>query len=234
MTDHRGRQSALHRAADRISHCRPREAHRRRARSCRPAEVADKRVDDFFARHAAAARTCRDSDEGRADRHSRRADVGARSARHGANFSAIIRSFKSEGVSVLLSSHLLERVQSVCDRVALFSRRPIALMGSVGELGREVLGGGYRGRHRGGRRGARRTARAHSRRQRRREDRHRQASPARRPRRAAGSGGGSGGDAGPPRNFSASTSRASRRSTPAISRPSPAKRGHRKETRHAA
>jgi ABC-2 type transport system ATP-binding protein len=33
----------------------------------------------------------------------------------------IIRSFKAEGVSVLLSSHLLERVQSVCDRVALFS-----------------------------------------------------------------------------------------------------------------
>jgi ABC-2 type transport system ATP-binding protein len=55
----------------------------------------------------------------------------------------IIRGFKSEGVSVLLSSHLLERVQSVCDRVALFSRGKIALMGSVAELGREVLGGGY-------------------------------------------------------------------------------------------
>ena len=34
----------------------------------------------------------------------------------------IIRGFKSEGVSVLLSSHLLERVQSVCDRVALVHR----------------------------------------------------------------------------------------------------------------
>ena len=56
---------------------------------------------------------------------------------------AIIRGFKSEGVSVLLSSHLLERVQSVCDRVALFSNGRIALMGSVAELGREVLGGGY-------------------------------------------------------------------------------------------
>jgi ABC-2 type transport system ATP-binding protein len=55
----------------------------------------------------------------------------------------IIRAFKSEGVSVLLSSHLLERVQSVCDRVALFSAGKIALMGSVAELGREVLGGGY-------------------------------------------------------------------------------------------
>ena len=56
---------------------------------------------------------------------------------------AIIRHFKAEGVSVLLSSHLLERVQSVCDRVALFSAGRIALMGSVSELGREVLGAGY-------------------------------------------------------------------------------------------
>ena len=55
----------------------------------------------------------------------------------------IIRGFKSEGVSVLLSSHLLERVQSVCDRVALFSAGKIALMGSVSDLGRQVLGGGY-------------------------------------------------------------------------------------------
>ena len=55
----------------------------------------------------------------------------------------IIRGFKTEGVSVLLSSHLLERVQSVCDRVALFSSGRIALMGSVADLGRQVLGGGY-------------------------------------------------------------------------------------------
>ena len=55
----------------------------------------------------------------------------------------IIRGFKSEGVSILLSSHLLERVQSVCDRVALFSAGKIALMGSVSDLGRQVLGGGY-------------------------------------------------------------------------------------------
>jgi len=55
----------------------------------------------------------------------------------------IIRGFKGEGVSVLLSSHLLDRVQSICDRVALFSGGRIALMGTVSELGREVLGGGY-------------------------------------------------------------------------------------------
>jgi ABC-2 type transport system ATP-binding protein len=55
----------------------------------------------------------------------------------------IIRRFKAAGVSVLLSSHLLERVQSVCDRVALFNAGRIALMGTVPELGREVLGAGY-------------------------------------------------------------------------------------------
>ena len=55
----------------------------------------------------------------------------------------LIRALKANGVSVLLSSHLLDRVQSVCDRVALFSAGKIALLGSVAELGRQVLGGGY-------------------------------------------------------------------------------------------
>ncbi len=55
----------------------------------------------------------------------------------------LIRSFKAHGVSILLSSHLLDRVQSVCDRVALFNEGRIALMGTVSELGRQVLGGGY-------------------------------------------------------------------------------------------
>ena len=56
----------------------------------------------------------------------------------------IIRDLKHRGVSVLLSSHLLERVQSVCDRVALFNQGNIALIGTVPELGRQVLGGGFR------------------------------------------------------------------------------------------
>jgi ABC-2 type transport system ATP-binding protein len=55
----------------------------------------------------------------------------------------MIRALKREGVSVLLSSHLLDRVQSVCDRVALFQSGKIALIGSVAELGRQVLGGGF-------------------------------------------------------------------------------------------
>ena len=40
----------------------------------------------------------------------------------------IIRDLKDHGVSVLLSSHLLDRVQSVCDRVALFARGNICLL----------------------------------------------------------------------------------------------------------
>jgi ABC-2 type transport system ATP-binding protein len=56
----------------------------------------------------------------------------------------IIRGLKQHGVSVLVSSHLLERVQSVCDRVALFNQGNIALIGTVAELGRQVLGGGFR------------------------------------------------------------------------------------------
>ena len=55
----------------------------------------------------------------------------------------LIRSLKAQGVTILLSSHLLDRVQSICDRVALFNLGQIALMGTVGELGSQVLGGGY-------------------------------------------------------------------------------------------
>jgi ABC-2 type transport system ATP-binding protein len=55
----------------------------------------------------------------------------------------MIRALKREGVSVLLSSHLLDRVQSVCDRVALFQAGNIVLIGTVAELGRQVLGGGF-------------------------------------------------------------------------------------------
>ena len=55
----------------------------------------------------------------------------------------MIRSLKRDGVAVLISSHLLERVQSVCDRVALFQTGHIALIGTVPELAYQVLGGGY-------------------------------------------------------------------------------------------
>ena len=55
----------------------------------------------------------------------------------------IIRDFKNRSVTVLLSSHLLDRVQSVCDRVALFSEGDIVLLGTVDELGRQVLGANF-------------------------------------------------------------------------------------------
>ena len=55
----------------------------------------------------------------------------------------MIRALKRDGVAVLVSSHLLERVQSICDRVALFHAGRIALLGTVPELARQVLGGGY-------------------------------------------------------------------------------------------
>jgi ABC-2 type transport system ATP-binding protein len=55
----------------------------------------------------------------------------------------MIRGLKKSGVAVLLSSHLLDRVQSVCDRVALFNRGKIALMGTVVELANQVLGAGH-------------------------------------------------------------------------------------------
>ncbi|HEY4136798.1 MAG TPA: ABC transporter ATP-binding protein [Alphaproteobacteria bacterium] len=55
----------------------------------------------------------------------------------------IIRGLKGDGVSVLLSSHMLNQVQSICDRVLLFNRGRIALQGTVAELSRQILGGGY-------------------------------------------------------------------------------------------
>src|SRR5262249_12405659 len=56
---------------------------------------------------------------------------------------AIIRNLQHRNVTALLSSHLLDRVQSVCDRVALFSHGNIVLLGSIDELGRQVLGGNF-------------------------------------------------------------------------------------------
>jgi len=56
-------------------------------------------------------------------------------------FLELIRSLKQEGMTILLSSHLLDLVQSACDRVALFHRGRIGLTGRVDDLLRDVLGG---------------------------------------------------------------------------------------------
>src|SRR5262252_6553799 len=58
-------------------------------------------------------------------------------------FLGMIRSLKDDGTAVLLSSHHLDQVQSVCDRVALFNQGRIALSGSVADLAQRVLGGGH-------------------------------------------------------------------------------------------
>jgi ABC-2 type transport system ATP-binding protein len=58
-------------------------------------------------------------------------------------FLEMIEGLKREGVTVLLSSHMLDQVQRVCDRVALFQRGRIVLMGTVPELARQVLGAGF-------------------------------------------------------------------------------------------
>jgi ABC-2 type transport system ATP-binding protein len=58
-------------------------------------------------------------------------------------FLAMIRGLKEDGTAVLLSSHHLDQVQSVCDRVALFHNGRVALSGTVTQLAAEVLGGGH-------------------------------------------------------------------------------------------
>ena len=59
-------------------------------------------------------------------------------------FLHLVRSLKSEGITILLSSHLLHQVQAICDRVGLFSRGEMVLVGTVPELARKVLGRAYR------------------------------------------------------------------------------------------
>lgn len=59
-------------------------------------------------------------------------------------FLDFIRQLKQQGITILLSSHLLYQVQAVCDRVGLFHRGRMALEGTVQELAKKVLGSGYR------------------------------------------------------------------------------------------
>lgn len=58
-------------------------------------------------------------------------------------FLDLIKGLKAEGITVLLSSHLLHQVQEVCDRVGLFHKGRLALEGTVAELAHRVLGGQY-------------------------------------------------------------------------------------------
>jgi ABC-2 type transport system ATP-binding protein len=58
-------------------------------------------------------------------------------------FLDLIGELRAEGVTVLLSSHLLDQVQRVCDRVALFQAGRIVMMGSVADLAVQILGAGF-------------------------------------------------------------------------------------------
>jgi ABC-2 type transport system ATP-binding protein len=58
-------------------------------------------------------------------------------------FLDMIGELKREGVTVLITSHLLDQVQRLCDRVALFRGGRILMMGTVPELARQVLGAGF-------------------------------------------------------------------------------------------
>jgi ABC-2 type transport system ATP-binding protein len=59
-------------------------------------------------------------------------------------FLELIRRLKSEGITIMLSSHLLHQVQVVCDRIGLFHRGKMVLEGAVDELARRVISGAYR------------------------------------------------------------------------------------------
>jgi len=59
------------------------------------------------------------------------------------SFLEIIRQLREEGITVLLSSHLLHQVQEVCDRVGLFYKGRLVLMGTVPDLAQQVLGSAY-------------------------------------------------------------------------------------------
>src|SRR5690606_21481060 len=53
----------------------------------------------------------------------------------------LIGALSREGMTIVLSSHLLGMVQTVCDRVALFNKGRIGLIGKVADLTTDVLGG---------------------------------------------------------------------------------------------
>ena len=63
---------------------------------------------------------------------------------HAHEFLDMVRNLKKSGITILLSSHLLQQVQAVCDRVGLFSNGKMVLSGSVPELAKKVLGKAYR------------------------------------------------------------------------------------------
>nr|WP_321455247.1 ABC transporter ATP-binding protein [uncultured Cohaesibacter sp.] len=56
----------------------------------------------------------------------------------------LIRAFAADGMTLLISSHMLDVVQSICTRVALFNKGKIGFMGSVDAFTNDVAGGAFR------------------------------------------------------------------------------------------
>jgi ABC-2 type transport system ATP-binding protein len=56
----------------------------------------------------------------------------------------LIGGFVHDGMTILVSSHLLDIVQSICSRVALFNRGKIGFVGTVAELSSRVADSGLR------------------------------------------------------------------------------------------
>ena len=114
------RQSALHRAADRASRRRARAAHRAALDRVGLARCRRQAGRHVLARHAPAAGLAeilmKDAQIAILDEPTSGLDPQAT-----LELLDIIRALKLDGVTMLLSSHLLDRVQSVCDRVALFN-----------------------------------------------------------------------------------------------------------------
>lgn len=59
-------------------------------------------------------------------------------------FLQLILDLKHEGITIMLSSHLLHQVQAVCDRVGLFHKGRMVLDGTVADLAQRVAKGAYR------------------------------------------------------------------------------------------
>ncbi|WP_319514711.1 ABC transporter ATP-binding protein [uncultured Cohaesibacter sp.] len=55
----------------------------------------------------------------------------------------LIRAFAADGMTLLISSHMLDVVQSICTRVALFNKGKIGFMGSVEKFTNDVAGGSF-------------------------------------------------------------------------------------------
>ncbi|PDT81638.1 ABC transporter ATP-binding protein [Sinorhizobium sp. BJ1] len=55
----------------------------------------------------------------------------------------LIRALSRDGMTILLSSHMLNVVQTVCDRIALFSSGRIGFLGTIEELADKIGGGAF-------------------------------------------------------------------------------------------